>query len=95
MCPIIADSLDSFEETTTAACAAGSAEKMSTAASASDFRNLAMGHLRAADQDRLATGINTPCRLPPSPSRSDLRPQKMQYDTNALWPRCPAIERRN
>jgi hypothetical protein len=51
MCPIIADSLDSFEEITTAACEAGSAEKMNTAATASDFRNFAMDHLRDAERD--------------------------------------------
>jgi hypothetical protein len=51
MCPIIADSLDSFEETTTAACAAGSTERMSTAAIASDLRHFLMGHLRDADRD--------------------------------------------
>ena len=50
--PIIADSLESFEDTTTAACDCGDAPSASAAATHSDFRMFATGHLHAGRQDR-------------------------------------------
>src|ERR1700733_7751197 len=47
MWPIMADSLESFEDTTTAACNCGDAPSARAAATHNDFRMLATGHLHA------------------------------------------------
>jgi hypothetical protein len=52
MWPIIADSLDSFEETTTAGCAGLSGANASAAIRLNDFRKLDTQHLRAGSRAR-------------------------------------------
>ena len=74
--PIIADSLESFEETTTAACSWGDPVSASAAATQSDCRMFATGHLHADHQDRFEPR-RARCRLlfrassPPATTRPE------------------------
>src|SRR5205823_7132824 len=71
ICPIIADSLESFEETTTAAASAGEAPRARTAATHSDFSMLARRHPRSGRRRLAHSGAH--CRLPARASRAPLR----------------------
>src|SRR5204862_1165899 len=77
ICPIIADSLESFEETTTAAASAGEAPRARTAATHSDFSMLARRHPRSGRRRLAHSGAH--CRLPACASRAPL-PARVRID---------------
>src|SRR5213082_428944 len=77
ICPIIADSLESFEETTTAAASAGEAPRARTAATHSDFSMLARRHPRCGRRRLAHSGAH--CRLPACASRAPL-PARVRID---------------
>src|ERR1700730_6438707 len=83
--PIIADSLESFEETTTAAGSGGDTVSASATAMHSDFRMFATPHpLPTARNLRSRSAAH--CRLPPCASRvaqSRVPPRRALYDAGS------------
>jgi len=84
--PIIADSLESFEETTTAACSAGRHGERQRRRHAQRLQNFATRHPcdRSAAHDRASAA---PCRLLPctsSPRIAMCRPALRFYDAEAI-----------
>jgi hypothetical protein len=68
--PIIADSLESFEETTTAAGSGADSPRARTAATHSDFAMLDRRHPRSGRRRLVHSGAQ--CRLPVCASRAAL-----------------------